>query len=188
MPPLSRTLLARPDAVRQVDVVKAAVPIRVPDLVARGHVRERAAQLAAAVQDDVVAGLLFQLGDLFGDVLPDDRGVVPFSGSQCCEDDVLRHTVHAVGEALVFGAVGQNALNISYVTRPSSIAPDANASSILYRCWSSPRTPTPTRSSRRRAARGRCLHHAVERDELGRDQSSHDILFTLRRTPSAPVR
>src|SRR5439155_3386357 len=80
-----------------------------------------------------------------------------------------------------FGAVGQNALNISYVTRPSSIAPDANASSILYRCWSSPRTPTPTRSSRRRAARGRCLHHAVERDELGRDQSSHDILFTLRR-------
>src|SRR6266536_691038 len=104
---------AEPPAVEQLEdrpLVEEALPAPEHDrmdheaaLVDEAVLQQRAHQLAAAGDQDVLARLLLQLRHLRGDVPADDARVGPLGLVQGRRDDVLGHRVHPVGEADVVG-------------------------------------------------------------------------------------
>src|SRR5207245_3047421 len=59
---------------------------------------QRVDELRTAGDQDVLTGLLLQLGDFLGDVLPDQRRIAPLELVQRRRDNELRDAVHSIRE------------------------------------------------------------------------------------------
>jgi hypothetical protein len=76
------------------------------DLVQQAVGQQRLGDGPEPVHQDVVAGLLLELGDLLGQVAGDDGGIGPVGLLQGGGGDVLGHGVDLVGEGAGLGRPG----------------------------------------------------------------------------------
>jgi len=122
----------------------------------------------AAVDQDVLAGLLLELGYPFGDVSLDEGRVDPLQRLfQGRGDDVLEVAVHPIGVALLVGG-GRPGGGENFVGHPSQqegVGRGRLVELVL------PHLVAPVREVP--LIRQLHLHHAVERHELRNDHPSH---------------
>jgi hypothetical protein len=144
-----------------------------------------------AGNEDVTLVSALERGDLVGDVVRDDRGVVPRCLGQCRRDDDLRHAVHPLAE-LAGGLRHRRPVGgEAFVRDPAEELGVTRAELLELELLPLGRReaegPAAVLGSLRAAG---IVDHAVQRDEFGDDQHAHGELLPfvrpLRTTPVPP--
>jgi len=152
-----------------------------PVLVDEVVVHQGVDEVRAAGDQDVPAGLLFEIGDLFGDIATEERRVRPLHLLQALGDHVFRQRIHPVREPIISGRrrpEGRPDL-IGDAPQEERVYPedlvDLEALDVLGGVSQRPAVlPVGMLFVPRR------FHDAVERHELGCDQPSDRSLLSER--------
>src|SRR5687767_12127892 len=74
---------------------------------------------STSFDEDILTGLLFQLGNLLYDITLNDRGVIPLRLQRLGSDNVLRHTVLVIGNPVFVSLLIRPVPRLYVISRPS---------------------------------------------------------------------
>ena len=135
---------------------------------------QRPNEAGRAVDDDVLAGLLFQLRDLGGNITPDQVRVVPFELLQGPGGDMLGHAVEPVREPLRVLTAGPRGSET--LLRHPSQEKRVRGEGLLMLELPDLIVPVRKRPFFRR------LYYSVQRHEKGGRQPRHQLITLQRKS------